>query len=230
MESTKKHTIKEWPETERPREKLIRQGAASLSDAELLAIFINTGTKQQSALDIARQLLNEHNGLAGLMRLDIQQMQATKGLGSAKAAKLKAIAEISSRTALASLSRGQALTSPKATREYLQGQLRHENVEVFWAILLDNQHRIIHSQAIARGTIDSAVIYPREVLKLCLSHSAAAVIFAHNHPSGSLQVSQSDRQITAKLKLALETVDIRLLDHLIIGDSDSASMAELGLI
>lgn len=222
--------INHWPKTERPREKLIHRGAQALSDAELLAIFINTGTRTLSALDIAKQLLVKHNGLAGLMRVDLQQLQATKGLGAAKAARIKAIGEIASRTALAKLERGQALTSPQVTKSYLLNQLRHESTEVFWALLLDNQHRVIHSQAVSRGTIDSATVYPREVLKLCLAHSAAAVIFAHNHPSGSLQVSQADRQITAKLKAALNTVDIRLLDHLIIGDNECSSMAELGLI
>ncbi len=222
--------INKWPANERPREKLLSRGSQALTDAELLAIFINTGTNQHSALDISRSLLKEADGLAGLMRLDTTQLQAVKGLGPAKAAKLKAISEIASRVALSSLSRGQALTSPQATKTYLQSQLRHETVEVFWALMLDNQHRIISSQAICRGTIDSATVYPREVLKLCLSQNAAAVIFAHNHPSGSLKVSDADHQITAKLKHTLNTVDIRLLDHIIVADSGCTSMAEMGLI
>jgi len=222
--------ISTWPLSERPREKLLSKGAQALSDAELLAIFINTGIYNYSAIDIAKSLLADHDGLAGLMRLDIAQLQATKGLGAAKAARIKAIAEIASRIALANLSRGPALSSPKATKDYLSQQLRHETIEVFWALLLDNQHRVISSQAVGRGTIDSAAVYPREVLKLCLAHNAAAVIFAHNHPSGSQQASTADRQITTKLKRALETVDIRLLDHIIVGDDGCSSMAEMGLI
>ena len=222
--------ISTWPESERPREKLLSKGAQSLSDAELLAIFINSGTQNYSALDIARGLLATHHGLAGLMRASTAQLQSTKGLGAAKAVRLKAIAEIASRISLSSIKRGQALTSPSATKDYLKKQLMHESVVVFWALLLDNQHRVISSQAVGYGTIDSAAVYPREVLKLCLANNAAAVIFAHNHPSGSLQVSNADKQITAKLKQALETVDIRLLDHFIIGDNGCSSMAEMGLI
>jgi len=222
--------INHWPKDERPREKLLRRGPQALSDAELLAIFINTGTQQASALDIAKNLLIKHHGLAGIMRLSAEQLQAINGLGSAKSATLKAIAEIASRTQLNQLQRGQALTNVNATKQYLQSQLQHEVIEIFWVLLLDCQHRLIRSQALSRGTVDSAAIYPRELIKLCLDNHASAIIIAHNHPSGMLEASLADKNLTAQLKIALDAIEIHLLDHIIVSDTGCLSFVEKGFL
>jgi len=223
-------SIKDWPAQERPREKLLEKGSEALSDAELLAIFLRTGIAGKTAVDLARELLTEFGSLQALLNADQTRFCQAKGLGSAKYAQLQAVLEMAKRHFVEILQRGDALTSPEATRAYLSAQLRGYSYEVFACLFLDNQHRVILLEELFRGTIDSASVYPREVVKRALFHNAAAVIFAHNHPSGINEPSQSDRQITEKLKQSLLLFDIRVLDHFIIGDGQPYSFAEHGVL
>jgi len=223
-------SIQDWPEGDRPREKLLAQGAAVLSDAELLAIFLRTGIKGKTAVDLARDLLTEFGSLRALLQADCENFTRGKGLGTAKYAQLQAVLEMARRHTFEELDRGDILTSPEATRAYLSQQLRHYQHEVFACLFLDNQHHILEFEELFRGTIDSASVYPREVVKKALAHNAAAVIFAHNHPSGISEPSQADKLITDKLKQALALIDIRVLDHFIIGDGMPYSFAENGLL
>jgi len=223
-------SIKDWPADERPREKPLQRGSAALTDAELLAIFLRTGTPGKSAVDMARELLNEYGSLQALLGADQQRFCQSNGLGDAKYAQLQAVLEMARRHFAEILQRGNALTSPDITRAYLSAQLRSYSYEVFACLFLDNQHRVIVWEELFRGTIDGASVYPREVAKKALFHHAAAVIFAHNHPSGINEPSQADRQITDKLKQALGLFDIRVLDHFIVGDGDPFSFAEHGLL
>ena len=223
-------TIKDWPAEDRPREKLLLRGSASLTDAELLAIFLRTGTIGKSAVDLARDLLTNFGSLKALLDADQEHFCLAHGLGSAKYAQLQAVMEMAKRHFKEIIQRGSALTSPEITRAYLSAQLRGYSYEVFACLFLDNQHRVIQLDELFRGTIDGASVYPREVVKQALYHNAAAVIFAHNHPSGVTEPSQADKQITEKLKKALDLFDIRVLDHFIIGDGEPYSFAEHGLI
>lgn len=222
--------IKNWPADERPREKLLEKGAAFLSDAELLAIFINTGIKGKSAVDLARELLQSFGGLRPLLSASRTEFCAHLGLGPAKFALMQAMLEMSHRYLEAELKRGEGLTSPEAAGRYLKLQLRDLPHEVFALLLLDSQHRVLHFEVLFRGTLDSASVYPREVVKLVLAHNAAAVIMAHNHPSGIAEPSRADELITRRLKEALACVDVRVLDHLIIGDGEPVSFATRGLL
>ncbi|WP_114418776.1 RadC family protein [Marinospirillum perlucidum] len=222
--------IRHWPAEERPREKLLYQGAEVLSDAELLAIFLRTGVSGKSAVELARQLLNEFGGLRPLLRAGQKEFCRHLGLGSAKYAQLQAVLEMSRRHLEAELKRGEGLTSPQAAGRYLKAQLRDLPHEVFALLLLDNQHRVLHFEVLFRGTLDGASVYPREVVKLVLAHNAAAVILAHNHPSGIAEPSGADEQITRRLKEALALVEVRVLDHLIIGDGEPVSFAGRGLL
>jgi DNA repair protein RadC len=223
--------IKDWPEDERPREKLLRRGAGALSDAELLAIFLRTGVKGKSAVDIGRELLQEYGSLRSLLEADFPRFSRSAGLGAAKYALLQSVLEMARRHMREELQRGDALTSPELTRRFLSSALRAYSHEVFACLLLDNQHRVLHFEELFRGTIDGASVYPREVVKTALARNAAAVIFAHNHPSGVAEPSESDKLITRKLKEALALVEIRVLDHFIVGDGEVAySFAEHGLI
>lgn len=223
-------SIKDWPADERPREKLLQRGAQALTDAELLAIFLRTGTPGRSAVDMARELLSEYGSLQALLASDQQRFCASHGLGDAKYVQLQAVLEMARRHFAEVLSQESALTNPEATRAYLSAQLRGYSYELFGCLFLDNQHRVIQWEALFRGTIDATSVYPREVAERALFHHAAAVIFAHNHPSGHTQPSQADRQITDKLKQALGLFDIRVLDHFIIGNGQPYSFAEHGLI
>jgi len=223
-------SIKEWPADERPREKLMRKGANSLTDAELLAIFLRTGTAGTSAVEMARSLLQEFGSLQALLAAEHERFCQCHGLGDAKYAQLQAVLEMARRYFAETITRGNALTSPDATRAYLHAQLRNYSYEVFACLFLDSQHRVIQWEEMFRGTIDNANVYPREVVKKALSCHAAAVIFAHNHPSGINEPSQADRHITDRLKQALELFDIRVLDHFIVGDGAPFSFAEHGLI
>jgi DNA repair protein RadC len=222
--------IKDWPADERPREKLLDHGANTLSDAELLAIFLRTGLPGKSAVDLAQELLEDFGSLRALMQADCATFTQVKGLGNAKYAQLQAVLEMARRHTFEELDRGDVLTSPEATRAYLSNQLRHYPHEVFACLFLDNQHHILKYEELFTGTIDGASVYPREVVKKALQHNAAAVIFAHNHPSGISEPSQADKLITDKLKQALNLMDIRVLDHFIIGDSQPYSFAEHGLL
>ncbi len=220
--------ITDWPAQERPREKLLAQGAGSLSDAELLAIFLRTGVKGKSAVDLARELLADFGGLRSLLTADEETFCRPLGLGTAKFAQLQAVLEMARRHLAEQLSRSDALTSPELTRRYLLSQLRDRDHEVFALLLLDNQHRVLKYTELFRGTIDGAAVYPREVVKLALAQGAAAVILVHNHPSGIAEPSQADRAITERLTQALALVDVRVLDHLIVGDGYCTSFAERG--
>lgn len=222
--------IKDWPAEDRPREKLLLRGPAALTDAELLAIFLRTGTPGKSAVDLARELLIDFGSLKAMLDADRQRFCLANGLGDAKYAQLQAVLEMARRHFKEVLQRGNALTSPEITRAYLSAQLRGYSYEVFACLFLDNQHRVIQLEELFRGTIDGASVYPREVAKKALQHNAAAVIFAHNHPSGIAEPSQADRHITDKLKQALALFDVRVLDHFIIGDGQPYSFAEHGLL
>lgn len=222
--------ITDWALEERPREKLLLRGANALSDAELLAIFLRVGIQGKTAVDLARDLLENFGSLHGLLNADQERFCQSHGLGTAKYAQLQAVLEMARRYFVEEINRGDALTSPESTRTYLSAQLRGYSYEVFACLFLDNQHRIIEFEELFRGTIDSASVYPREVVKRVLFHNAAAVIFAHNHPSGINEPSTADRHITEKLKQALSLFDIRLLDHFIIGDGCPYSFAEHGLV
>jgi len=223
-------SITDWPEQERPREKLLQRGSAALSDAELLAIFLRTGTRGKTAVDLARELLADFGSLKALLAADCQRFCQSLGLGTAKYAQLQAVLEMARRHFVETLQQDDVLTSPEATRAYLSAQLRGYSYEVFACLFLDNKHRIIKLEELFRGTIDGASVYPREVAKRALHHNASAVIFAHNHPSGIAEPSQADRLITDKLKQALNLFDIRVLDHFIIGDGVPFSFAEHGFI
>lgn len=222
--------INDWPADERPREKLLQRGPAALTNAELLAIFLRTGTPGKSAVDLARELLTTFGSLRGLLNADRAHFCEGLGLGDAKYAQLQAVLEMARRHFAEVLQKGDALTSPDMTRAYLSAQLRGYQFEVFACLFLDNQHRVIQLEELFRGTIDSASVYPREVVKRALHHNAAAVIFAHNHPSGINEPSASDHYITDKLKQALALMDIRVLDHFIIGEGMPYSFAEHGLM
>jgi DNA repair protein RadC len=223
-------TIKHWPADDRPREKLLMRGPHSLSDAELLAIFLRTGTHGKSAVDLARDLLADFGSLKALLSADQARFCQANGLGQAKYAQLQAVLEMAKRHFKEMLQREDALTSPEITRAFLSAQLRGYAYEVFACLFLDNQNRVIQFVELFRGTIDGASVFPREVAKLALHHNASAVIFAHNHPSGVCEPSTADRAITQKLKQALALFEIRTLDHFIVGDGDPYSFAEHGLI
>ncbi|SJM92976.1 RadC family protein [Crenothrix polyspora] len=223
-------TIKDWNAEDRPREKLLQRGPAALTDAELLAIFLRTGTPGKSAVDLARDLLEQFGSLKALLNADHQQFCQGNGLGDAKYAQLQAVLEMARRHFKEILQRGNALSSPDITRAYLSARLRSYNYEVFACLFLDNQNRVIQLEELFRGTLNSANVYPREVVKQALHHNAAAVIFAHNHPSGINEPSQADKYITEKLQQALALLDIRVLDHFIIGDGQPYSFAENGLL
>ncbi len=220
--------IRDWPANERPRERLLECGPQSLSDAELLAIFLRTGVAGRTAVDLARSLLDSFGGLRPLLQADQGSFCAHHGLGTAKYAQLQAVLEMARRHLAANIQRGDRLSTPADTRIYLTSQLRDRPHEVFACLFLDNQHRIIVFDELFRGTIDTASVYPREVVKAALKHNAAAVILAHNHPSGIAEPSQADRDLTGRLVDALRLVDIRVLDHCVVGDGEMVSFAERG--
>jgi len=221
--------ISQWPLDERPREKLLNKGAEALSDAELLAIFLRTGCKGVTAVDLARQLLDNFGGLKPLLQASQTEFCQHKGLANAKYAQLQAVLEMAKRHLLEQLSRGDVLCSPSQTRQYLAAQLGNYPHEVFACLFLDNRNRVIAFEKMFYGTIDGASVYPREVVRLALKKNAAAIIFAHNHPSGVAEPSHADEQITKRLKEALALVDVRVLDHFVIGD-EVVSFAERGLL
>jgi len=221
--------ITHWPAEQRPREKLLLKGSASLSDPELLAIFLRTGIKGKSAVDLARDLLSNFGSLRSLLTSSKSDFCSYKGLGPAKYAQLQAVLEMARRHLGENLKREVSINSPEQTRHYLHSMMRDYEQEVFACLMLDNKHRVIVLRELFRGSISSASVYPREVVKQALADNAAAVILAHNHPSGVAEPSQSDIQITRRLTQALELVDVRVLDHLIIGD-DVVCFSERGLL
>ncbi|GAB2904110.1 DNA repair protein RadC [Microbulbifer echini] len=222
--------IKDWPAAERPREKLLAKGAGALSDAELLAIFLRVGLPGVSAVDLARGLLSEFGGLRALLEVDREQFCRARGLGDAKFVQLQAALEMARRHLAEVVQQGSALCSPAAVRDYLAMQLRHRRREVFCCLYLDTQHRVITFEELFEGTLNAASVYPREVVQAALYRGAAAVILAHNHPSGVSEPSQADIWITERLVQALELVDVKVLDHLIVGEGRALSFAEQGLL
>lgn len=221
-------SIKDWPEDERPREKLLKYGSHSLSDAELLAIFLRVGTKGQSAIELARSLIQRFGSLHQLMRANATQFCAHPGMGLAKFAQLQATLEMSKRCFHTQIQEQCVITSPEATHNFLRSAILHKNHEVFGCLYLSAQHKVIKFEELFQGTIDSASVYPREVVRKVLDNNAAAVIFCHNHPSGSAQPSQADISLTRRLTDALTLIDVRVLDHMIVAGSEVVSMAELG--
>lgn len=220
--------ITDWPEAEKPREKLLKQGATALSDAELLAIFLRTGCVGKSAVDLARELLLKFNGLRPLLEADKRTFCRAKGLGDAKFTQLQAVLEMSRRHLQETLQKGTLFSSSKGVKDYLTSQLRHRHQEIFAVMFLDNKHQLITFEELFQGSINSAPVHPREVVKRALHYNAAALILAHNHPSGCAEPSQADRLITDELSNVLESLEIRVLDHLVIGDGDITSFAERG--
>jgi len=220
--------ITDWPISERPREKLLLRGAQALSDAELLAIFLRTGCAGKSAVDLARDLLRHFGGLRPLLAANCTDFCAALGLGKAKYAQLQAVIEMSRRHLEEQMVREIQFSASHQVKNYLRAKLRDRQSEIFCALFLDNQHRLIAYEELFSGTIDGAAVYPREVIKRTLAHNAAAVVFAHNHPSGIAEPSSADRSITKQLQEALALLDIRCLDHLIVGDRDVVSFADQG--
>lgn len=211
-----------------PREKLLATGAASLSDVELLAIFLRTGLRGISVMTLAEQMMHEFGSLYGIITAGPEKLRTVKGIGSAKMAQLQAIAELGQRFFASQLSRENVMKNPHVTRHYLQSVLAHQEREVFMALFLDNQHRVLQAQRMFSGTLASVEVHPREIVREALKRNAAAVIIAHNHPSGMAEPSRADRDITERVKQACALLNIRLLDHLVIGQGDYTSFAERG--
>tara|TARA_R110002124_G_scaffold4505_19_gene27380 strand:+ start:2732 stop:3406 length:675 start_codon:yes stop_codon:yes gene_type:complete len=223
-------SITQWMPGEGPRDKLLERGAAALSDAELLAVLLHTGYRDCNALSMARNLLVEFSGISGLMRASQGSLLQSPGVGPAKYARLRAAMELVCRQALQTASVGDVLSSPGDTRRFLQYHLGSRNREIFTCLFLDSQHRVQRCEDLFFGTLDGAAVYPREVAVRALQYGAAAVIFAHNHPSGVAEPSSADRRITERLCAALALLDIRVLDHIIIGSGREYSFAEEGLM
>jgi len=221
--------ITDWAIEDRPREKLLNKGAEALTDAELLAIFLRTGIKGKSAVDLARDLLAETGGLAPLLSADEKTFCQSKGLGKAKFVQMQAVVEMSRRYLEENMKRGDAMNNVSDVKKYLKSRLQQYPFEVFACLFLDNKHRVIEYEELFRGTIDAASVHPREIVRQVLHHNAAAIVLAHNHPSGVAEPSQADNAITQKIKDALEMIDVRVLDHFVIGD-DVVSFAERGLL
>lgn len=223
-------SIRDWPAGERPREKLLAHGPAQLTDAELLAVLFGSGCRGRSAVDLGGALIREFGSLRGLLTADRIRCSSTPGLGPRRYGLLQAALELSRRHYQQEAALQPLLDSPAATRLFLVARLRDLPYEVFCALFLDNRHRLIACDELFRGTIDGASVHPREVVRQALARNAAAVILAHNHPSGIAEPSQADELITLRLKDALGLVDIRVLDHLIVGDSRCVSLAERGVL
>ena len=222
--------IRDWPADERPREKLLAQGGGALSDAELLAIFIGCGARGQSAVDGGRALLASAGGLRALLDRPAADLARLRGIGPARACALAAALELGTRHLGQQLARGEALADPAQAGAYFSRKLRALPHEVFACLFLDTRHRVLAYEELFRGTLDGSEVHPREVARRCLAHNAAAVIFGHNHPSGNPEASAADRAVTARLKQALALVEVRVLDHFIVGDGAPTSMARRGWV
>ena len=220
--------INDWPEDQRPRERLIKQGAQVLSDAELIAVFLRVGVRGKSAVDLGRDMIAHFGSLHALFSASMQDFSKIHGLGNAKFAQLQAVLELAKRAISEQLQTSSSLSSPEAVRHFLKLSIGNKEYESFHVLFLDVKNRLIKAEELFKGTLSHASIYPREVIKAALTHNAASVILAHNHPSGSCEPSQADITLTATLKAALHCVDIRLLDHFIVAKSDVYSMAEHG--
>ncbi len=223
-------SIKHWPASERPRERLLAQGAAALSDAELLALLVGSGTQGCSALDSARAALQQLGSVRALLTAGPDALGALPGWGPARYARLQAVLELGKRLLREDARRGDALDSPQNVRRYLGMALAQDAHEVFAVLFLDAQHRLIACDEMFRGTLTQTAVYPREVVKQALRHNCAAVILAHNHPSGVAEPSRADAALTRALQSALALVDVRVLDHIVVAGSRSVSFAERGLL
>jgi DNA repair protein RadC len=221
--------IRDLPAQARPREKLLERGPQALSDVELLAILLRTGMAGKNVFALAEELLAPA-GVAGLLHASRQQLQAFKGLGPAKQAELMAVAELARRSIAQQLREREAFHSPSAVKQYLQLHLAHKTHEVFAVLFLDSQNRMQALEELFRGTLTQTSVYPREVVLRALHHASSAVVLAHNHPSGSVQPSRADEALTQNLKASLALVDVRVLDHIIVGHGQTLSMAEEGLL
>ena len=221
-------SIAHWPEAERPREKLLQRGPAVLSDAELLAIFLRTGIRGCSAVDMGRQLIQRFGSLGKLLAAEPGDFARGSGLGPAKYAQFMAVKELARRVLAEEMQLGDALSSPQAVRQYLRLAIGVRDVEVFVVLFLTAQNRVLAVEEIFRGTLTETRVYPREIVRRALQHNAHAVIVAHNHPSGVAEPSAADRALTASLKQALALVDISLLDHFVVTGSHAESLAERG--
>ncbi|RZZ81287.1 RadC family protein [Pseudoxanthomonas winnipegensis] len=222
--------IRDWPAEERPREKLMARGAATLSDAELLAIFLGSGLPGRDAVRTARDLLASHGPLRGLLDHPPKALAALPGLGPARACQLAAALELGQRHLAAGLARGEMLNDPHAAGRYFALKLRARPREVFAALFLDTRHRALAFEELFAGSLDASEVHPREVVKRALALNASAVIVAHNHPSGNPEPSAADRAVTARLKAGLALVDVRLLDHFVIADGPPVSLAARGWV
>ena len=222
--------IEDWPAEERPREKLLAAGPRALSESELLAIWLRTGTRGRNAVELARELLAEFRSLRGLLAADAELLCRHRGVGPARYAQLQAALELARRHHLEALKSGPALTSPRLAGDYLLAELRDRDYEVFCCLFLDSRHRLMGFEELFSGTLDGASVHPREVVKRALARRAAAVILVHNHPSGVAEPSRADELITTRLRDALALVDIRVVDHLIVGEGACVSLAERGLL
>ncbi len=223
-------SITDWPEDERPRERLLKQGPSALSDAELLAIFLRVGMKGKSAVDLARELVTTFGSLNGLFSASREALCEVKGMGEAKYVQLQAVLEMAKRALDENIKLTDALSSPQAVRDYLRLSLSRLPHEVFVAVFLTAQNRVIEVEEIFRGTLTQTSVYPREIVKRALAHNAASIIFAHNHPSGEANPSQADRALTKTLADALALVDVQVLDHFIVAPGASLSFAEQGIM
>jgi DNA repair protein RadC len=222
--------IRDWPAAERPREKLLARGAAALSDAELIALFLGSGLRGQDAVSTARALLAAHGPLRPLLDRAPRTLATLPGLGPARACKLAAALELGQRVLAADLERGEALTDPPSAGRLFAQRLRPADHEVFAVMFLDTRHRMLAFEEMFHGTLDGAEVHPRDVARRALAHNAAAVLVGHNHPSGNPEPSAADRAVTARLKQALALVDVRLLDHFVVGDGPPVSMAARGWV
>lgn len=222
--------LKDLPPDAQPREKLLARGPGALSDAELLALLLRTGLAGKGVLQLAQELVDSFGGLAGLLHASADDLQRIKGLGPAKRAEIVAVLELARRALAEQLRERAALDSPQAVKDYLQLQLARKQHECFAVLFLDNQHKLLALEEMFRGTLAQTSVYPREVVLRALHHHAAAVVLAHNHPSGTVQPSRADETLTQALKAALALIDVRVLDHVIVAPGLALSMAEKGLL
>jgi DNA repair protein RadC len=222
--------IADWPMDDRPREKLLAKGPEALSDAELVAILLRTGVKGVNAVDLARTVLARLGSLSALLAADRRRFEGIAGLGDAKYVQLHAVLEMSRRALRETLDRGAALSSPQSVRDYLRLKLQGKAHEVFVAVFLDAQNRVLEVEELFRGTLTQTSVFPREIVKRALHFNAAAVIFAHNHPSGVAEPSRADEALTQTLKHTLALVDVKVLDHFVVGGDSAMSFAERGLL
>ena len=222
--------LKDLPQDARPREKLLARGPGALSDAELLALLLRTGLPGKNALQMGEELLKKFDGVAGLLHTSAEDLKSIKGLGPAKRAEIVAVLELARRALASQLKEKTMFSNPQAIRDYLQLQLGSRDHEVFAVLFLDTDHRLIVLEEMFRGTLTQTSVYPREVVVRALALNAASVVLAHNHPSGNVQASRADEAITQTLKAALALVDVRVMDHFIVTNTQAVSMAELGLI